>query len=142
MSKRLKIVFNILFVLFIVLIIANWWAIYSFSQLLGLVDAIKTGNITYEMAIIIMAIFVFLKNKYSLPISFILMLYWLCTMPVFSVDTEGLVAIKYIYIYFGFDQAFFLTFSSWAIPLVSFIGCMYWLMESDIYKKLKNNWSE
>jgi len=144
MSKRLKAIFYMLLTLYIILLFTNWHAIYYFSQRIGFIATIKEGNIVYDISIIIIAIFVFKKQKYILPISFILMLFWLCSMPIFSVNIEGVKAVKYVYnmALQGNVQGFSLFFSSWAIPVVSFAGCIVWYLDVKKSKSLDKHWSE
>lgn len=143
MSKRLKITFYILLGLYIILILSSWDAIYSFSKMLGAVEAIKKSSIFYQIIIVILAFLMF-KKKIALPISFVLMFYWLVTMPGIGVNREGLGAIIYIYNSFinGFWQTFFLLLSSWLIPIVSLVGCIYWYLDVKKSKSLDKHWSE
>ncbi|MDC7244266.1 MAG: hypothetical protein PQJ44_10360 [Sphaerochaetaceae bacterium] len=144
MSKRLKVIFYILLGLYVILILANWNGIYSVSQSLGFLKTIKGSGVVYQFFIIMILPFLFKKQKYILPISFLLMLYWLCTIPVLEVHREGLRAIIYIYNSFinGFWQSFFLLLSSWLIPIVSLIGCIYWYLDIKRSKSLDKHWSE
>ncbi|QEO57028.1 hypothetical protein [Francisella marina] len=144
MSKRLKITFYILLGLYIILILSSWDAIYSFSKMLGAVEAIKKSSIFYQIIIVILAFLMFKKKKIALPISFVLMFYWLVTMPGIGVNREGLGAIIYIYNSFinGFWQTFFLLLSSWLIPIVSLVGCIYWYLDVKKSKSLDKHWSE
>ncbi len=140
MSKRLKGTFHFLFFLYTLLILSNWYSSYVF----GFQYSIENVNWFYQLAIIVIAFFVFKKSYYILPISFVLMVYWLVTMPIFRVDIDGLKAIIYIYnflINYNF-QIFFLFLTSWTIPVISFLGIIFWYKDVKKAKSLDKHWSE
>lgn len=144
MSKRLRIVFYILLGLYIISILSNLHSIYYFSQRNGFMNTLKDGNILFEISILIMTLMMFNKIKIALPISFLLMLYWLVTIPIFGIQRKGLGAIIYIYNTFaqGSYQGFCLFLTAWLIPIVSLVGCIYWYLDIKKSKSLDKHWSE
>ena len=92
MSKKLKIVFYILVCLFLISIIVDIRSFYVF----GIDYSIKHYNWFFGLLNLFITFFIFRKNTFILPISFLLMTYWLCTIPLYSVNEEGLRAIIYI----------------------------------------------
>ncbi|KFJ42221.1 hypothetical protein IBE48_00055 [Francisella philomiragia] len=138
MSKRLKVVFYLLFILFVIQIFANIHSFFVF----GLEYSIANMNWIYFVAIIVIAFFVFKKSYYILPICFTYMTYKLLTTPILGIPRLGLKAIKQLYYYFGFNQGFFLFLSSWTIPIVSLVGCIFWYLDVKNSKSLDKHWSE
>ncbi|MEY8674603.1 hypothetical protein AB9G22_09495 [Francisella philomiragia] len=144
MSKRLNLTFYILLICYITLSISNIWAILNFINDWGIQETFKNTNIFYNIAIILLIFFIFKKKYYILPVVFLYSFYKLLTSPVLGVHREGLGAIVYIYNSFinGFWQSFFLLLSSWLIPIVSLIGCIYWYLDIKKSKSLDKHWSE
>lgn len=138
MSKRLKIIFYLLFGLCLVSILCDIYSFYIF----GFNYSLHNMNWIYFITIIVIAFFVFKKSYYILPICFVYMTYKLLTTPILGVSSSGLKAILRLYYWFGFNQAFFLLFTSWLIPIVSLIGCIFWYLDVKKSKSLDKHWSE
>ncbi|MDC7244268.1 MAG: hypothetical protein PQJ44_10370 [Sphaerochaetaceae bacterium] len=140
MSKRLKVVFYLLFAMYITSIVCDIYSFYIF----GFEYSLHNYNWLFGFMSILLAFFSFRKKKYILPISFILKSYWLATMPIYGVSREGLSAYIYIYNFFmqGSYSGFLMFLTAWLIPLVSLMGCIYWYLDIKKSKSLDKHWSE
>ncbi|AJI52751.1 hypothetical protein [Francisella philomiragia] len=148
MSKRLKIIFYVLTILYIMLIIANIWGLVGIANSFGVSEVLSQTNVIYVLAILVITFFISKRSYYVLPICFILMTYWLITLPIFRVLQDGLMAsFSYLItdIYLLKEEAiqpFLLSFPSWLIPIVSLVGCIFWYLDVKKSKSLDKHWSE
>lgn len=129
MTRKLKVIFYILLILYVMLIIANWWAFISITHNFGIKEGLELTNFFYEIAIIFFAYFVYKKDYRVLPLIILLHIYWLLTMPIFYIDEYGIRAFLLMFDYIGFNQMFLLNFSSWFIPIVALIGVVFYIYD-------------
>lgn len=115
-------------------IVANWWAIISFSTSFGFTTAIKASNPIYQVVLIFSLLLSIKKRKPLFFISFFLFnLYVVCTFP-----TLGFESIKMLYYSLISQvnlQAFIYYLSTWLMLLISSL-----IIVLEIIKKIKYQW--
>lgn len=139
MSNRLKITFNTLFILYVILIIFSISPLYKMLTFFGFIGTVLSTAFIYIIIIFILCFFLYKKNIKSIFFSFISSLFILFTSSIFFNPDYGFYgSIKLIFIRLlnGHYQMFIVSFLSWIIPLISFIGiCFYFY---DEHKKKEN----
>jgi hypothetical protein len=134
MSRKLTITFNILLVLYVILIICNWYAIIPWVIKEGLFQGLMNVDILYELFIIIMLFFLYKKNIKSLFISTFLLIFWVSTSSLYIIVDKSFIqtlAILVNNINAGFYQLFILRVSTFSILTLTIIGiCFYFYDES------------
>ncbi|MDC7244271.1 MAG: hypothetical protein PQJ44_10385 [Sphaerochaetaceae bacterium] len=72
------------------------------------------------------------------------MTYKLFTMPILGVSIYGFTAIKMMFLDLlsGFYQPFLFEITSWLIPIISLVGCIFWYLDVKQSKSLNKHWSE
>ena len=136
MNNKTNIIFNILFILYLLLILMNILSIYTTVVDIGFNKTLNYINPIYEIVIFILPVFLFLKRKIAIVISLFSELYWIITMPIFFFKKYGFYSIKVTFNFLlnGFYQSFFMTGISWLILIISFIGVILLLIEKHTKK--------
>ncbi|WP_265658546.1 hypothetical protein [Francisella philomiragia] len=141
MSKKIKTIFYIICVLYIILILTGWYGLFVIIKNFGLNILLQNTNWIYQITIVILLFFLFKKNVKALYFSLISSIFWLSTMAGFGVLDYGILgSIKSIFNNFfaGYYQPFLLKFSIWLITLFSIIGICFHFYD-EYCKKIKNS---